>query len=468
MDLPEVFTESVKAYLGDEYEAFIASYNEKPRSALRINTSKITPDDFVKKAPYKIEKIPFAPNAWSIDDTDAWSKHPYYYAGLYYLQEPSAMLPALTLPIESSDFVLDLCAAPGGKSTAIAAYSPKVLVSNDISPSRAIPLVRNLEHTGYGNFLVTAEDPSKLKDLYPRRFDKILVDAPCSGEGMFRKDVHLIASYLEKGPTYYSTLQLSILKSAYEMLKCGGKMLYSTCTFSDIEDEQVILSFIREHADMKVLDIKKDYGLLGPYGKYDDEKSIAGVVHAFPHRFCGEGHFMALLQKDGIVNDGHFQVNNAKELLRYEALCDSVKEYTVRLADECLEKIKNSRFLVKENAIYMFSENVIAFYDKNVRYARTGLCLGTLNRSGKFTPSTAFALSLKSSDHGNVLSLASDDPDIIRYLRGETIVFDPDKRGRFMPQKGSVLMCVDAYPLGFASFDGTRLKNQYEKGWTYR
>ena len=240
MNLPDSFLTQMRDLCDSEYDDLIASFDEKPYSALRVNTTRMSCEDFEKKAPFAIEKIPYSSNGYYINDTDAWSKHPYYYAGIYYLQEPSAMLPACTIPIDEDDSVLDLCAAPGGKSTAIASKRPKVLISNDISPSRSIPLVYNLEHTGTFRHAVTVEEPQKLEDHYMQRFDKILVDAPCSGEGMFRKDRGLITSYLDRGCMHYRPIQESILESAYVMLRPGGMILYSTCTFSDIEDEQVI------------------------------------------------------------------------------------------------------------------------------------------------------------------------------------------------------------------------------------
>ena len=225
MRLPERFVESIKTLLGSDAEKLLACFEQKARSCIRVNTSKISLEQFEKKAPYSIDKIPFAPNGYYINDTDAWSKHPYYYAGLYYIQEPSAMIPANILPVNKGDIVLDLCAAPGGKSTQILLGNPGILISNDISYSRTIPLVKNLEHWG-GNYTVTCMDPARLADLYPETFDSIIVDAPCSGEGMFRKDSSLISSYEDRGPEYYRPIQESILESAYNMLASDGKIVY--------------------------------------------------------------------------------------------------------------------------------------------------------------------------------------------------------------------------------------------------
>ena len=198
MNLPRSFTRSMSELLGDSFDDLIRSYEKKPYSGLRVNTSKISCEDFERVAPFSLTRIPFVSNGYYIDDTDAWSKHPYYYAGLYYLQEPSAMLPADNLPVKRGDKVCDLCAAPGGKSTQLSTLCPSVLLSNDISFSRTIPLVKNLEMFGCGNFLVSCTQPDVLAQKFPASFDAILVDAPCSGEGMFRKDRGLISSYEKK------------------------------------------------------------------------------------------------------------------------------------------------------------------------------------------------------------------------------------------------------------------------------
>ncbi len=467
MKLPDSFLRQMKDLCDNGYDDLIASFNEKPYSALRVNTTRMSCEEFEKKAPFSIGKIPYSSNGYYINDTDAWSKHPYYYAGVYYLQEPSAMLPACTIPIEKDDAVLDLCAAPGGKSTAITNYEPKVLISNDISPSRSIPLVYNLEHTGTFRHAVTVEDPQKLEGHFHGMFDKILVDAPCSGEGMFRKDRGLVASYIDKGCDHYRPIQESLLESAYVMLRAGGLILYSTCTFSDIEDEQVIRGFLDRHDDMEPVEIKKANGLTGPYHKYEDDKSLRFCVHAFPHLFKGEGHFMALMKKAGFAENHAVKPSCDPDLLRYADLSTGIKEFSLHLSGDFRQRMIESRYLIRNDAVYMLPESVASLYSRNVRFARTGLNMGKLNRAGKFTPSTALALALAPGEHDNVLDLSSSDPDVIRYLRGETLVGVSDCGNYKKHSKGNVLLCVDGISLGFASFDGSKYKNLYEKGWKY-
>ena len=462
MSLPVSFTTSMRSLLAGGYDDFISAYDDKAQNALRVNTTKITVSDFERIAPYKTEKIPFTDNGYYISDTDAWSKHPYYYAGLYYLQEPSAMLPALTVPVDDDSIVLDLCAAPGGKSTALLTRHPKVLVSNDISFSRTMALVKNLEMAGATQTFVTCCDPEKLAGIYPGLFDCILVDAPCSGEGMFRKDHSLITAYEKNGPETYADIQKEILGYAYTMLKPGGFIMYSTCTFSDIEDEQVIISFINEHRDVTVCDIDRKYGLCGPYAKYDNDERISGCVHALWHRFRGEGHFMALLQKQG-AGCQTYTVND--ETLSFSQLEKEVREFAKGFTPSFYEEFTNNVFLtMPDGFIYMLTPSMAGLYNRNVRYVRTGTCVGSINRYKKFTPHTALALIMKKTDHSNTVSFSPTDPMTMKYLKGETLTVNKDTGLK----KGYVLVCVDDHPLGFALFDGTKMKNLYEKGWILR
>ncbi len=464
MDLPVNFKESMKELLGREADELFDSYSDPPQFGLRVNTCKVTCEEFEKIAPFGIEKIPFISNGYYISGTDAWSKHPYYYAGLYYLQEPSAMLPASILPVDKDNMIMDLCAAPGGKSTAMLCNHPRMLVSNDISFSRTMALVKNIEHTGQTDVIVTCADPEKLAPMYSGCFDRILVDAPCSGEGMFRKDPGLISSYRKKGPEAYSGVQASILDSAYEMLTPGGKLLYSTCTYSDIEDEQVIIAFLENHSDMRVCDIPKGNGLCGPYEKYADKSKITGCVHAFLHRFKGEGHFVALLEKD---TDAYFKAPatvSGQKNIGFMKLPKTVRDFFEHVRDDFRRKAEDAGYIVSSDGfVYLLPGSFDEIYRKGIRFVRTGLNCGSINKAGKFTPSTALALALKKSEFDNVLDMSASDPDIIRFLKGETIIRD----GAEM-KKGHVLVCVDSYPLGFASYDMKKMKNLYEKGWTYK
>ena len=245
--LPEEYLQHMKSLLGEkEYLDYIKSFDSKRYQGLRANGIKITPKRLKELAPWELEKIPWIPNGFYYGEDAKPAKDPYYYAGLYYLlQEPSAMTPASTLPIHPGDKVLDLCAAPGGKSTELGAKlkGQGILISNDISNSRAKALLKNLELSGIPNFCVTSETPEHLSACFPEFFDKILVRAPCSGEGMFRKERDMVKDWMEKGPSHYAKIQKQIVKEAVKMLKPGGYLMYSTCTFSLNEDEGITNTF---------------------------------------------------------------------------------------------------------------------------------------------------------------------------------------------------------------------------------
>ena len=301
--LPAAFVENMREILGGELEAYLASF-EKPRfMGLRVNTSKISVEEFCRIQPFRsLRKVPWADNGFYYTEEDAPTKHPYYYAGLYYIQEPSAMTPAAVLPVEKGERVLDLCAAPGGKATELAAKlcHTGLLVANDASASRTKALLKNLEVFGMPNILITSEMGDRLDRYFHAYFDKILIDAPCSGEGMFRKQSHMIPAWEKQGPEVFSRMQREILCQAAELLRPGGMMLYSTCTFSQLENEGSVDHFLREHPDFHLADIPWCEGFCpGQPGLVGSAFPLEKCVRLFPHRIDGEGHFLALLQRDG-------------------------------------------------------------------------------------------------------------------------------------------------------------------------
>ena len=258
MNLPESYLKTMKDMLGDDYDAYLESFNDKRLYGLRVNNLKISTEDFLKISPFKLKPIPWIKNGFYYEEDDKPAKHPYYYAGLYYIQEPSAMTPASRLPIEPGDFVLDLCAAPGGKATALGAAlnDTGFLLANDISTSRARALLRNLELFGMKNMLVTDEKPAKLAQRFPAFFNKILLDAPCSGEGMFRKEEALAHDWTPEKSAELSDIQKDLVLKAADMLRPGGMLLYSTCTFSPEENEQTIEYLLQEYPEFKICEME--------------------------------------------------------------------------------------------------------------------------------------------------------------------------------------------------------------------
>ena len=302
--LPQEFLERMEHMLGEEYPAFLQSYEEPRKFGLRVNTMKISVEEFQRLAPFHLTPIPWIPNGFYYEREDDPARHPFYYAGLYYLQEPSAMTPASVLPVMPGEHVLDLCAAPGGKATALGAKlaGEGLLVANDISASRAKALLKNLEIFGIRNSFVTNAYPAKLAEQFAGAFDKILVDAPCSGEGMFRKDLANARVWsLEKVKECAKT-QHEIIRQAVSMLRPGGLLLYSTCTFSPEENEQTIASLLQEHPELQLVELPWYEGFAhGRPELADGNPELTKCVRIFPHRMAGEGHFLALLykKKDG-------------------------------------------------------------------------------------------------------------------------------------------------------------------------
>ena len=302
MNLPAAFEEKMRALLGDEFDEYIACYEEPRYYGMRVNTGKISVEEFEKICPFEIRKIPWIENGFYYDgDKVSPAKHPYYFAGLYYLQEPSAMTPANRLPVEPGDKVLDVCAAPGGKATELGAklQGEGVLIANDISSSRAKGLLKNIEVFGIGNVLVLSEEPGRLENYFTEYFDKILIDAPCSGEGMFRKDKKMVKAWEEHGPEFFSNLQRNIILQAARMLKPGGLMLYSTCTFDPSENERIIEHLKKEYPEFHVLPMENYEGFCPGIPEVTEEKDeeLKKTVRIFPHKMKGEGHYVALLQK---------------------------------------------------------------------------------------------------------------------------------------------------------------------------
>ena len=301
-DLPQSFLDSMKEILGEDYEAFLAGFDGQRQYGLRVNTLKMNLEEFERIAPFHLKKVPWISNGYFYEAEDVPARHPFYSAGLYYLQEPSAMTPASRLKVQPGERVLDLCAAPGGKATELGAalQGEGLLVANDINTARAKALLRNLELFGISNSFVTNEPPHVLAERFPEFFHKIMVDAPCSGEGMFRKNPAVVDSWQEKGPEYFSKLQREIIVQAADMLLPGGMMFYSTCTFSPLENEKTITHLLKERPDMEVVPMEDYEGFAEGLTSYKDEvfdESCKLCRRIWPHKMSGEGHFMALLHK---------------------------------------------------------------------------------------------------------------------------------------------------------------------------
>lgn len=458
LKLSEEYLNRMRDLLGEEeFSAYLKSFDEERLYGLRVNTAKVTPEAFPKLVSWDLKPVPWIPNGFYYEGTERPAKDPYYYAGLYYLQEPSAMTPAMLLPVEPGDRVLDLCGAPGGKSTELGVRlaGKGVLISNDISNSRAKALLKNLELWGISNICVTSETPDKLADVFGPWFDKILIDAPCSGEGMFRKDDDMVKSYEERGPEYYSEIQKEITDQAVRMLAPGGLLLYSTCTFSRCEDEEIICHILENHQEMELIRLPLFEGASGGIG-------LDGCIRLFPHKIKGEGHFISLLRKNG--GGAERTAAGSRERSRTEPQGKKSPALPKELTDFLAlmnREFDGSRIMIKNDSVYYLPENFIPA--KELRYLRTGLLLGEL-KNKRFEPGQALAMTLHAEEFKLTISWKKEDDRVIRYLKGETISLTPEEG----PVKGWCLVCVDGYPLGFAKGTGMALKNKYYPGWRWQ
>lgn len=464
MQIPDTFREKMKALLGDEYSAWEESFQKKVHNGLRVNRLKADPEELKSRIPFLSEPVPWIDNGFSYDvekeDHAAPSKHPYYYAGLYYLQEPSAMTPADRLGARPGELVLDLCAAPGGKATELGARlaGEGVLVANDISTSRARALLKNLELQGIGNIYVTGEDPAKLAGIWQETFDRVLIDAPCSGEGMFRREPQMMQFWEERPPESYIPVQRSLILQGAEMVKPGGYLLYSTCTFDREEDEGTIRYLLTEREDMELCEIAPYEGFHEGYADADMPE-LAKCVRIFPHRMDGEGHFLALLRKKE-------QTPGARDNGKNKASKRPGKREVPEAAGEFLSEIRrdfdSSRFYIAGEQLYYLPQGLPVH--PGVRYLRTGLLLGSIAKN-RFEPSQALAMNLRKEEYPRCIDLELSDSRTVKYLKGETL----DVSDLAQPKaKGWHLVCVDGYPLGWGKLSGGILKNKYYAGWRWQ
>lgn len=463
MRLPQLFIDNMTKLWGEEdFKSYEEALAEPMQHALRVNTKKISVEDFLAISPFELSPIPWCPNGFYYDDKIYQpSKHPYYYAGLYYLQEPSATFPAATLPIVPGDRVLDICAAPGGKSTEIMCRlkGEGLLVSNDISASRAKALLKNLEVFGSTNSLITCESPENLSKHFGCYFDKIIIDAPCSGEGMFRKSQSMINAWEQNGNELFKNIQISILNEVVKMIRPGGMILYSTCTFSPLEDEQSVEYLLSLDPALEIVDCPYFEGFVKgrpDWGKTDNP-DLGKTVHLYPHKIKGEGHYAALIKKKTLEECE--TVHNTSALVsdlmvRTPKLSLEIEEFLAHISN----KYDRSRFVLKNDKLFYMDKG---FPDvSGLRTLRCGLLMGE-QKKNRFEPSQALAMTLDGASFDNSLKLKVDDERVVKYLKGETLEITKEDQ----VNDGWVLVCIDSYPLGFGKLKNNTLKNKYLPGW---
>ncbi|GAB6926390.1 16S rRNA (cytosine(1407)-C(5))-methyltransferase RsmF [Paenibacillus sp. JCM 10914] len=504
LHLPSPFQAKMKTLLGTNYDNFMKSYEQLPHAGLRVNTLKISTDAFRDLSPFELEPIPWCPTGYYTQEGERPGRHPYYHAGLYYIQEPSAMAPVELLDVTPGDLVLDLCAAPGGKSTQIAAklQGEGLLVSNDLHPDRTKALAKNLEMYGVRNAVVLNDDPERIAGAFPEFFTKILIDAPCSGEGMFRKDESMLKYWDESSPLKFAEMQQEILDAAARMLRPGGRMVYSTCTFSPEENEAMIARFLLDHRDYEVLPIDRTHGFSpGETGWLAEQEGtdaellqqVAGTARLWPHRVRGEGHFMAVLQRKGELTVTEDEMKTSLEMVaepeatrpgkrgRAERPGKAQRSGTKHTPAESaapsfqpfLEFIEThlqvklcGYSVIYGNHIYVspLPESRL----KQLKVVRPGWYMGQL-KNGRFVPGHPLATALHPHECVRCVNLSSEDGEAVRYLKGETLSITEERvrRGGDAERKGYVLVCIDGYSAGWGKWQSGMLKNEYPAGWRW-
>ncbi len=449
MNLPEQFLDNMKNLLKEDYEDYIKSLSKPKYMGIRINNQKISDEDFFNLIGTTLKKIPWSTSGYYIDTKEDFSKSPYYDAGLYYIQEPSAMSVASLLPLDEDDFVLDLCSAPGGKATAIAdrLKGTGYLVANDISPSRCKSLIKNIEMMGITNYTVTSDTHKNLEKVFINFFDKVIVDAPCSGEGMFKTDATAKQEWTIDTNEQFMEIQLDILNSAKNMLKKDGIISYSTCTFSVIENEHVIDEFLSENPDFSILPIDNEkYGFSNGLLENPMNSDVNKATRIFPHKVDGEGHFLCLLKRNGEHTD--LQSQSEKE---NKTLSEMIKLYRA-FEKQYMNISFDGKFVQHEDSLFLVNDKLIDL--KKTRIMRSGFLLGDI-KNNKFKPSQNLASALNATTFKNCVNLKKDDPTVSKYLKGETIMQ--------LCEDGFVLICIEGFSLGFGISKDNKIKNKVGK-----
>lgn len=444
MILPADFENRMKEMLGEEWESFLASFDSQEVKSLRVN----------KGFEMQGEQVPWNPDGYyySVEENYlgyAPGKHPYHEIGAYYIQEASAMAPVKALCVNPGDRVLDLCAAPGGKSTQIGAdlKGEGILVTNEIVPQRAKILSENVERMGVGNALVISEDPRNISSRFPMFFNKILVDAPCSGEGMFRRSEVAVNEWSLENVDMCAERQAWILEEAYKMLAPGGRLVYSTCTFSKEEDEENALAFANSHDDITMVSVE----LPGLTKGFNDIG-----YRLWPHKIKGEGHFLCVFEKNRSNGDFEPSISTEKGLSPKE-------ESSIKPMFEFLEENIADTSFMNNRKLTKFGDQIFLLPEfcprlSGMKVLRPGLHLGTIMKN-RFEPAHALALYLNRGQAKKECVLEINNDVIYKYINGETFnVSDVE-----MQQGWNVIFYGDK-SAGWGKLTGVTMKNHYPKG----
>lgn len=466
--LPSPFLSRMEELLGNEYLDFIKIYDQPAVRGLRVNTLKIPIEQFQVISPFSLTPIPWSKEGFYYKEDERPGKHPYHEAGLYYMQEPSAMAVVSLLDPKPGEWVLDLAAAPGGKATqaAIRMKNEGLLVANEIHPTRAKILLENMERLGIVNAIVTNHAPAELAERWPELFDKVILDAPCSGEGMFRKDEGSRKEWSVDAIFLCAARQKELLEAASRLVKPGGLLIYSTCTFNRMENEDVIETFLAKHPAWRLHPLPIIEGFRPAIPKKEEGDSPAsieakqpvqeGIVRLWPHHLVGEGHFIALLEK------GEEECRPIKPVGKNKRRSRIPSELSTLFSAFERETIDGTKAPFLEGTFHAFGDYLsllptASLSLEGIRTLRAGLLLGQ-GKKNRFEPAHALSMALPGEAFKQRLLFSPDDPDLMRYLRGE--VLTPPATGK----DGWVSIQVDGYPLGWGKKTGGTIKNHYPKG----
>ncbi len=457
LSLPEAFKENMKALLKDEYGDFLASYDCDRQYGLRCNTLKSDLSTFTDRMPFTLTSVPWAVEGFFYKSEERPGRHPRHEAGAYYIQESSAMSAVSVLDPKPGDYVLDLCAAPGGKSSQAAGrlQNSGLLVSNEINRQRSEILSENIERMGVRNCVVLNESPASLSARFTEFFDKILVDAPCSGEGMFRKDETARTEWSVENTLLCAKRQSEILDYAASMLRPGGFMVYSTCTFNPGENEQTIAAFIKDHPEFTIEGSKMSSFFDQGHPEWaDGNPELLKTLRLWPHKIEGEGHFVALLKKSGTAP-------------ARQAVLPSGKASDLKLKKEIKDFLSAEAGLTAEAADLLFADTYITEFGDNIyltpsplqelkglRVQRPGLHVA-VRKKNRLEPAHSLAMALKPEDAASRADLSFDEA--MKYLHGETLNCNENL-------KGWIPVFYEGFSMGYGKASGGILKNHYPKG----
>ncbi len=449
--LPLAFVERMKSLLGEEYPLFAATFMDDDVRGARVNTIKANPTEFTKNRP-EYKKLPYSADGFILDSSEPVGKTPEHHAGIIYMQDPGAMAPLSAIDVKEGDFVLDLCSAPGGKSGQAAAKigDTGFILSNEYVAKRAKITVANFERLGIKNAFVTNLDTSEFKKLYNAFFDVVIADVPCSGEGMFRKNSDAITEWSDENVLACAKRQKMILENAAPLVKCGGVIVYSTCTYSEEENEEVIFDFLSKHSDFEIISAKEEIVRVTRDGinRHGTDGEYLNLCRRFyPHVSGGEGQFLAILRRKNSPNTPTILYKSKEKPLdkNEKKIVDSFLRST--LASE-----PQARCVRVGDNIVLISHGV-PVPPSSVFSA--GVLLGEL-RGSVLIPSHQFF-----SAYGNQfirrVELSEDEDRLSRYLRGEEIEYDGD-------DSGFCAICYLGAAIGGGKIVGKRIKNHYPKG----